>query len=176
MNNKDLLDTLDSEQTPTVQHQNSNENALFLFDPIKAEDSLQGDYIDSREETKEEEQTKQSRAQPENVVIEDLLGGFTEERSGDSVAATGTDGEAADRIRSTTSFFLLDLDDNASPSGLQPDHPTDNIDGDVSLSSVPSEVLSVNEENLPFDEADAEPVSGFFFNDLLVDDKSSNTR
>ena len=172
MNNKDLFDTLDTEQTPRVQHQNSNQNDLFLFDPIKAEEPLQVDHIDSREETKEEEETKQSSAPPENVVIEDLLGGFTEERSGDSVAAT--DGKAADRIRSTTSFFLLDLDDNTS--GLQPDHPTDNIEGDVSLSSVPSEVLSVNEENLPFDEAEAEPVSGFFFNDLLADDKSSKTR
>ena len=173
MNNKDLLDTLDSEQTPTVQHQKSIENDLFLFDPIKAEDSLQVDHTERREETNEEEQTKQSSAQPENVVIEDLLGGFTEERSGDSVVATD-DAEAADRIRSTTSFFLLDLDGNSS--GLKPDHPADNIDGDVSLSSVPSEVLSVNDENLPFDEADAEPVSGFFFNDLLADDKSSKTR
>ena len=169
MNSKDLLDTLESEQhAPTVQI----ENDLFLFDPIKAEESLQVDHIECREETTEEEQTKKSSAQPENVVIEDLLGGFTEERSGDSVVAT--DAEAADRIRSTTSFFLLDLDDNNS--GLKPDHPADNIEGDVSLSSVPSEVLSVNDENLPFDEAEAEPVSGFFFNDLLVDDKSSTTR
>ena len=172
MNNKDLFDTLDSEQTPTVQHQNSIQNDLFLFDPIKTEEPLQGDHIESREETNEEEQTTQSRAPPENVVIEDLLGGFTEERSGDSAAAT--DGEAADRIRSTTSFFLLDLDENNS--GLKPDHQAGNNEGDVSLSSVPSEVLSVNEENLPFDEADTEPVSGFFFNDLLVDDKSSKTR
>ena len=172
MNKKDLFDPLDSEQTPTVQQQNSNQNDLFLFDLIKTEESLQGDHIESREETNEEEQTTQSRAPPENVVIEDLLGGFTEERSGDSVVAT--DSGAAERIRSTTSFFLLDLDNNSS--GLKSDHPADKDDGDVSLSSVPSEVLSVNEENLPFDEADSEPVSGFFFNDLLVDDKSSTTR
>ena len=172
MNNKDLFDTLDSEQTPTVQQQNSIQNDLFLFDPIKAEESLQVDDKDSGEEIKKEEQSKQSSALPENVVIEDLLGGLTEERSGDSVVAAPAG--AADRIRSTTSFFLLDLDDNSG--GLKPDHPADNIEGDLSLSSVPSEVLSVNEENLPFDEADTEPVSGFFFNDLLADDKSSKTR
>ena len=172
MNNKDLFDTLDSEQTPPAQQQNPSQNDLFLFDPIKAEDSLQVAHIDPKEETNVEEQTKQSSALSENVVIEDLLGGFTEERSGDSVVAT--DSGAAERIRSTTSFFLLDLDNNSS--GLKSDHPADKDDGDVSLSSVPSEVLSVNEENLPFDEADSEPVSGFFFNDLLVDDKSSTTR
>ena len=172
MNNKDLFDTLDSEQTTTVEHQNSIKNDLFLFDPIKTEESLQVDLIDSTEEINDEEATKQNSAPPENVVIEDLLGGFTEERVGDSVVAAPE--EAADRIRSTTSFFLLDLDDNSG--GLKPNHPADNIEGDVSLSSVPSEVLSVNEENLPFDEADTEPVSGFFFNDLLVDDKSSKTR
>ena len=175
MNNKDLFDTLDSEQTPTVQHQTSVQNDLFLFDPIKAEEPLQVDHIDSREDTKKEEQIKPSSGPPENVVIEDLLGGLTEERRGDSAVAgaAAADG-AADRIRSTTSFFLLDLDENNS--GLKPDHPAGNNEGDVSLSSVPSEVLSVNEENLPFDEADTEPVSGFFFNDLLVDDKSSKTR
>ena len=174
MNNKDLFDTLDSEQTPTVQHQTSVQNDLFLFDPIKAEEPLQVGHINSREDIKKEEQIKPSSAPPENVVIEDLLGGLTEERSGDSVVAGDAADGTADRIRSTTSFFLLDLDENNS--GLKPDHPAGNNEGDVSLPSVPSEVLSVNEENLPFDEADTEPVSGFFFNDLLVDDKSSKTR
>ena len=173
MSTRDLFDTLGSEKSPTAERQNSTQNDLFLFDPMTVEDSLQGDHTDTREETNGEEQTKQSLAPPENVVIEDLLGGFTEERSGDSVVATAGP-EAADRIRSTTSFFLLDLDDNNG--GLKPDHPADNIEGDVSLSSVPSEVLSVHDENLPFDEADSEPVSGFFFNDFLLDDKSSKTR
>ena len=172
MSSQDLFDTLGSEKSPAAERQNSTQNDLFLFDPMKVEDSLQGDHTDTREE-KNCEQTKQSLAPPENVVIEDLLGGFTEERTGDSVVATAGP-EAADRIRSTTSFFLLDLDDNNG--GLKPDHPADNIEGDVSLSSVPSEVLSVHDEHLPFDEADSEPVSGFFFNDLLADDKSSKTR
>ena len=173
MSSKDLFNTPDSEKSSAAEPQNSIQNDLFLFDPIKAEDSLQSDHIESREETTGEKQTKQSSALAENVVIEDLLGGFTEERSGDSVVAT-TGPEAADRIRSTTSFFLLDLDDNNG--GLKPHHLADNDDGDVSLSSVPSEVLSVNDDNLPFDEADSEPVSGFFFNDLLADDKSNKTR
>ena len=62
MNNKDLFDTLDSEQTLPAQQQNPSQNDLFLFDPIKAEDSLQVAHIDPKEETNVEEQTQQSSA------------------------------------------------------------------------------------------------------------------
>ena len=173
MSNTDIFDSLQNKDSgsDTIKTNDVMENDFFMFDPIKTESSIPISQIDDREETDKEERQEQSEVKQDNVVIEDLLGGISEERSGDNVVVSG---DGADRIRSTTSFFLLDLDDNSG--GLKPNHPADNIEGDVSLSSVPSEVLSVNEENLPFDEADTEPVSGFFFNDLLVDDKSSKTR
>ena len=165
MNQTDIFDNLQSNSVSkdTIQTENVINNDIFLFDPIKTESSIPVSQIESGEEKKKEESPKAAGAKHENVVIEDLLGGFSEEVSGDQVVVTGEGGDAG--VRSTTSFFLLDLDDN---NAMNKDHFDDIIDQDVSLSSAPSEVLSI--ENLPFDEADSEPVSGFFFNDLLTDD------
>ena len=168
MSNTDIFDSLQNKDSgsDTIKTNDVMESDFFMFDPMKTESSIPISQIDDREETDKEERQERSEVKQDNVVIEDLLGGISEERSGDNVVVSG---DGADRIRSTTSFFLLDLDDNGSGGVLQ-DRDGDNIDGEVSLSSVPSEVLSVHDENLPFDEGDTEPVSGFFFNELLTEE------
>ena len=132
-----------------------------------------------------------------SVVLEDwdLLGGgqevSQEVRPGDnSSPGAGAGSQAAAAARSTTSFFLLDLDTNdggaatlgaAVTATLASDHradsAADSIDDDL---SVASEVLSVAGDTLPLEAAsDAQeeaaasdqPQSGFFFHSLLESDE-----
>ena len=150
-----------------------------LFDPLQP--TVTDQIPEKDKPPKKEDQGSEVKIVDKTVVLEDLLGGFNEEIKVDEVDAdVGANG---DRIRSTTSFFLLDFD-NDGDGGAGPavtdmtnDHKAntigDIIDDDDHL-SVGSEVLSVNGDNLPLDQEDVtdqEPQSGFFFNDLLESDQ-----
>ena len=155
-----------------------------LFDPLQPTVSAQ-----ITEPDKSSTKVEGSKEKPvdKTVVLEDLLGGFNEEIKVDEVDGDG--GANGDRIRSTTSFFLLDFD-NDGGGGAEPvvtdmtnDHKVKSIDDiidgeDDDNLSVGSEVLSVNGDNLPLDQEDVtdgqEPQSGFFFHDLLESDQPRN--
>ena len=152
-----------------------------LFDPLQPTVSAQitePDKSSTKVESKEKPVDK-------TVVLEDLLGGFNEEIKVDEVDGDG--GANGDRIRSTTSFFLLDFDNDGGAEPVVTDMTNDHkvksiddiIDGeDDDNLSVGSEVLSVNGDNLPLDQEDVtdgqEPQSGFFFHDLLESDQPRN--
>ena len=169
---------------------NLMEDDFSLFDPLQpsAPTPSQSSAVDNIENV--EEKQKDVGNTDKSVVLEDLLGGLSEKVTVDENKASDQSGA----IRSTTSFFLLDFDNDSvdvNPAAAIPpvvnvtsDHKANNIDdiideGDDSLSSVVSEVLSVNGSNLPIndnvEDVDSEPQSGFFFNDLLVNDTPRNT-
>ena len=138
-----------------------------------------------------------------SVVLEDwdLLGGgqevsqevSQEVRPGDNSSPGAGAGSHAAAARSTTSFFLLDLDTNdggaatlgaAVTATLASDHradsAADSIDDDL---SVASEVLSVAGDTLPLEAgsdaqepASDQPQSGFFFHSLLESDEPRGTQ
>ena len=154
-----------------------------LFDPLQPTVSAQ-----ITEPDKSSTKVEGSKEKPvdKTVVLEDLLGGLNEEIKVDEVDGDG--GANGDRIRSTTSFFLLDFDNDggggAGPvvTDMTNDHKANSIDDiidgeDDDNLSVGSEVLSVNGDNLPLDQEEAtdqEPQSGFFFHDLLESDQPRN--
>ena len=157
-----------------------------LFDPLQPTVSAQ---ITEPDKSSTKVEGSKEKTVDKSVVLEDLLGGLNEEIKVDEVDGDGSDGGAnGDRIRSTTSFFLLDFD-NDGGGGAEPvvtdmtnDHKVKSIDDiidgeDDDHLSVGSEVLSVNGDNLPLDQEDEtgqEPQSGFFFHDLLESDQPRN--
>ena len=154
-----------------------------LFDPLQPKVSTN---ITEPDKLSKIEDGSKEKLVDKTVVLEDLLGGFNEEIKVDEV--DGDAGADGDRIRSTTSFFLLDFDNDggggAAPvvTDMTNDHKANSIDDiidgeDDDHLSVGSEVLSVNGDNLPLDQEDGtdqEPQSGFFFHDLLESDQPRN--
>ena len=154
-----------------------------LFDPLQPTVSAQ---ITEPDKLTKIEVGSKEKTVDKTVVLEDLLGGFNEEIKVDEVDGDG--GATGDRIRSTTSFFLLDFDNDggggAAPvvTDMTNDHKANSIDDIIDGEeddhlSVGSEVLSVNGDNLPLDQEDVtdrEPQSGFFFHDLLESDQPRN--
>ena len=154
-----------------------------LFDPLQP-------VLDKHDQHDEDNEVKNKspvkEASDQSVIVEDLLGEFGGVVKVDSTARRRDD--HVDNNKAATSFFLLDLDTNTTEStaaGVDTtdaavNHPSDLksnfvIDiNDDDNSSVNSDVLSVNGDNLPLDTTDLldddEPQSGFFFNDLLVND------
>ena len=107
----------------------------------------------------------------DGVMVEDLLGGFSELVAPDSKVGDGN-GPAT---TSATSFFLLDLDTGAgggnapatdfkigTTEALRPTSAIESISDN-------SDVLSITEANLPMDEGNDALMSGFF-NDVLQAD------
>ena len=78
-----------------------------LFDPLQPIDS--STKIIKPENSSETVVRSEEKSVDKTVILEDLLGGFSEEIKVDAVDGGDND---ADRMRSTTSFFLLDLDNN----------------------------------------------------------------
>ena len=165
------------------------EDDLSLFDPLQSDDKLLQPATTIKDDTlkiiPEKIETNVQQPIDKTVVYEDLLGGFSQEVNVDEV-----DSDNRDRIRSTTSFFLLDFDGGAdeastksvSHGAVASDHGANNIDDIIddadndSLSSTGSEIVPVDVDNLPLNDQDdtkddQQPQSGFFFNDLLVSDK-----
>ena len=154
-----------------------------LFDPLQP---TVADKITEPDKSQYKVEGSEEKNVDKTVVLEDLLGGLNEEIKVDQV--DGDVGANGDRIRSTTSFFLLDFDNDggggAGPvvTDMTNDHKANSIDDiidgeDDDNLSVGSEVLSVNGDNLPLDQEDAtdqEPQSGFFFHDLLESDQPRN--
>ena len=107
----------------------------------------------------------------DGVMVEDLLGGFSQLVAPDSKVGDGN-GPATS---SATSFFLLDLDTGAgggnapatdfkigTTEALRPTSAIESISDN-------SDVLSITEANLPMDEGNDALMSGFF-NDVLQAD------
>ena len=154
-----------------------------LFDPLQP---TVPDKIIEPDKSQHKVEGSKEKNVDKTVVLEDLLGGLNEEIKVDQV--DGDVGANGDRIRSTTSFFLLDFDNDggggAGPvvTDMTNDHKANSIDDiidgeDDDHLSVGSEVLSVSGDNLPLDQeddTDQEPQSGFFFHDLLESDQPRN--
>ena len=175
-----------AEETKECPASVSMDDDFSLFDPLQPTVSAQ---ITEPNKPSTKVEGSKEKTVDKSVVLEDLLGGLNEEIKVDEVDGDGSDGGAnGDRIRSTTSFFLLDFD-NDGGGGAEPvvtdmtnDHKVKSIDDiidgeDDDHLSVGSEVLSVNGDNLPLDqehETGQEPQSGFFFHDLLESDQPRN--
>ena len=108
--------------------------------------------------------------QSDGVMVEDLLGGFSE-----MVAPDSKPGESNGPTNSSaTSFFLLDLDsgggDTSAPNFMigktEAARPTSAVD---SISDN-SEVLSITEATLPMGDAGNDALMSGFFNDVLQAD------
>ena len=133
---------------------------LSLFDPFVKTEEKEEVKIERDNEVKT--QNKDDPAENQ-VIIEDLLVGFSEVVRSDNIKS-----HEVDRKASTTSFFLLDLDHSGSEKCnenaiKEDDHEsldvTDNSDD-----------LSFVEPDLPTDNnGERELTSGYFFNDLLED-------
>ena len=85
----------------------SMDDDFSLFDPLQPTDS--STKIIKPENSSETVVRSEEKSVDKTVILEDLLGGFSEEIKVDAVDGGDND---ADRMRSTTSFFLLDLDNN----------------------------------------------------------------
>ena len=149
----------------TVGSKDLMDQDFSLFDPFSDTKHV-GNNLDVKSE--EVKNIPKKSLNDDNVIIEDLLGGFSEVVRSDSIEK-----KEEERQTSTTSFFLLDFDNNGADSITPRNSENDNP---VSLDTTDnSEVLSIVEGNLPFDETNDEKelASGFFFNDLLEDNKSA---
>ena len=108
----------------------------------------------------------------DGVMVEDLLGGFSQLVAPDSKVGDGN-GPATS---SATSFFLLDLDTGGGGGGDVPVTDfkigtTEALRPTSAIESISdnSDVLSITEANLPMDEGNDALMSGFF-NDVLQAD------
>ena len=110
----------------------------------------------------------------DGVMVEDLLGGFSEMVPPDSKPAVDLSGGPTNS--SATSFFLLDLDTGGETSA--PDFmvgKTDALRPTSAMESISdnSEVLSITEVNLPMgDNGNDDALMSGFFNDVLQADSS----
>ena len=107
----------------------------------------------------------------DGVMVEDLLGGFSQLVAPDSKVGDGN-GPATS---SATSFFLLDLDTGAGGGNAPATNfkigTTEALRPTSAIESISdnSDVLSITEANLPMDEGNDALMSGFF-NDVLQAD------
>ena len=134
----------------------SMDDDFSLFDPLQPIDS--STKIIKPENSSETVVRSEEKSVDKTVILEDLLGGFSEEIKVDAVDGGDND---ADRMRSTTSFFLLDLDNNeggAERSALtdvtQSDHRAgigDVIEED-DHDDIIDDHLSVTGDTLPLDQ------------------------
>ena len=155
------------------QEKANSDITLTKTDLIEQDFSFFDPYSESKDSelVKRSEVTSDVSKKPSDgkVIIEDLLGGFSEIVKSDEV-----ENEEQDRNVTATSFFLLDFDNSGNETLNTPRNNDDHLN--ISLDTTEdSEVLSIEEGNLPFDNENDEKelASGFFFNDLLDDNKDS---
>ena len=112
----------------------------------------------------------------DGVMVEDLLGGFSQMVPPDSKPAVDSSGGPTNS--SATSFFLLDLDTVGGGETSAPDFmvgKTEALRPTSAMESISdnSEVLSITEVNLPMgDNGNDDALMSGFFNDVLQADSS----
>ena len=154
---------------------------LGFFDPLQTDEKHSANE-NADNFLPSEVEPKSNVANSKSIILEDLVGDFKEEV--DEVDGDHTDGIHDKIAKTTTSFFLLDLDTTTTDStvNVNTDQTANKIYHDdidkESISEDISDILDINVDNLPVNDdllEDEEPQSGFFFNDLL-DSSSDNIR